>query len=423
MLGVPAVELEPVYSPFVNYGIYEGLDAKPWTNNTEDPSSQIIVELFRLKPGSRSAASSSAPGRTRYGRVRFSSSCAGPPPNLAHGGAIASAFDAVIGITAGTCGFPGPTLNLTVRYCRPIRLGGSGKEMHSVSWVKEVRQNGTIRLEAEMRDPDDSDMVYASASAIWFCRLVREGAVPTDVGLAPPRPDDLPPPHSTASSETRVGVVAKHEAWAAAKAKAGGWSIAVPTAVPLEAAAAVRSALGLEPLLRSQLPFGLIHDGDDDDVGSRAAAAHFPRAKYASGVEGYVSASPKLAFVSQTGPSSPVSMVVAFSRLACGPPGCVHGGCLFTMLDTAMTQALTVTEENMCLTTSMAVDYQTFTPADAVYLITINPVEANGRRRQLTGQITSPDGQVVHATGTATFVVLAGQPWPRAPSLSKTSSL
>ena len=33
------------------------------------------------------------------------------------------------------------------------------------------------------------------ASAIWFCRLVREGAVPTDLGLAPPRPDDLPSPH------------------------------------------------------------------------------------------------------------------------------------------------------------------------------------------------------------------------------------
>ena len=63
-----------------------------------------------------------------------------------------------------------------------------------------------------------------------------------------------------------------------------------------------RSALGLEPLLRSQLPPGLIHDGDD--AGSRAAAAHFPRAKgatkYASGVEGYVTASPKLAFVRQT---------------------------------------------------------------------------------------------------------------------------
>ena len=56
-------------------------------------------------------------------------------------------------------------------------------------------------------------------------------------------------------------------------------------------------------------------------------------------------------------------MVVAFSRLACGPPGCVHGGCLFTMLDTAMTQALTVTEENMCLTKSMAVDYKTFVKA------------------------------------------------------------
>jgi len=110
--------------------------------------------------------------------------------------------------------------------------------MHCVAWVKEVRQNGTVRLEAEMRDPGDNGAVCASASAVWFCRPVREGTVPTSLGLGT-RPDYPPSPFSIASPEGTAMVRAELKKWAAAKAEAGGWSIPVPVPAPREAAAAV----------------------------------------------------------------------------------------------------------------------------------------------------------------------------------------
>ena len=58
--------------------------------------------------------------------VSFAPTTVGAPPNIVHGGAIASVMDSVMGMASMVSGNGGPTLSLTLEFKRPLPMTAKG---------------------------------------------------------------------------------------------------------------------------------------------------------------------------------------------------------------------------------------------------------------------------------------------------------
>ena len=95
-----------------------------------------------------------------------------------------------------------------------------------------------------------------------------------------------------------------------------------------------------------------------------------------------------------------IQLGVAFE----GPPGCVHGGIIATLLDEAMSK-LNRPLEVIAMTRHMEVDYLRPVPLGVELTIVGHHVRREGRKLFHTAQILGPDGKVL-ATSRGVFVVI-----------------
>lgn len=112
----------------------------------------------------------------------------------------------------------------------------------------------------------------------------------------------------------------------------------------------------------------------------------------------------------------------ALSRQCMGPPGCVHGGCQFTMHDMAATMFcyLHVARDfgakgGLCVTSSFAVDYKKLAPLDSEFVVDVCLDSAEGARgasrfHLTTKLVSAEDFGCVHSVGRTVFVQLE-KPW------------
>jgi uncharacterized protein (TIGR00369 family) len=88
-----------------------------------------------------------------------------------------------------------------------------------------------------------------------------------------------------------------------------------------------------------------------------------------------------------------------------GPPGCVHGGIIATLLDEAMSKA-NRQFGILAMTRQMEVEYLRPVPLGSPILITARHIEANGRKHRCEAEIVAEDGTIL-ARGRALFIAVS----------------
>jgi len=103
------------------------------------------------------------------GAVHFTKGCEGAA-GLVHGGAIATAFDSILGWTVSrTAGFGSFTLNLNVNYRKFIPLGAVVK----IECAVVKKEGRKIYLEGKMSNPESGE-VHAEATALFYNTSAKE---------------------------------------------------------------------------------------------------------------------------------------------------------------------------------------------------------------------------------------------------------
>lgn len=94
-----------------------------------------------------------------YSDVTFDERHIGAPPGLAHGGAVATACDDVLGFTLWVAGTPAVTRSLTVEYLRPVPL----HEPHRITAQITGRQGRALHVSGTGVSHDGITRFTASA--------------------------------------------------------------------------------------------------------------------------------------------------------------------------------------------------------------------------------------------------------------------
>eukprot|EP00612_Vaucheria_litorea_P008479 CAMPEP_0171483388 /NCGR_PEP_ID=MMETSP0946-20130122/8142_1 /TAXON_ID=109269 /ORGANISM="Vaucheria litorea, Strain CCMP2940" /LENGTH=211 /DNA_ID=CAMNT_0012015803 /DNA_START=55 /DNA_END=687 /DNA_ORIENTATION=+ len=123
--------------------------------------------------------------RSMVGIVHFLESCEGPPSTV-HGGAIASAFDDVLGSLAWRIGGYArkgiPTAVLTTKYLRPVVMNGSDFVIEAR--IKQIVKH-RIELVAELFCIAPEKKVLATASSVFSVRkpVLADDVLPYDEAM------------------------------------------------------------------------------------------------------------------------------------------------------------------------------------------------------------------------------------------------
>ena len=107
-------------------------------------------------------------------------------------------------------------------------------------------------------------------------------------------------------------------------------------------------------------------------------------------------------FVVDTG-ARQLDGVAYFSAYCEGPPGAAHGGMIAAMLDQAMGVCV-IAASGPCVTLHLECDYRKFLPSDSEVRVRCHVERSDGRKHWLVGEITSLDGETVHATGKTLYL-------------------
>ena len=143
------------------------------------------------------------------------------------------------------------------------------------------------------------------------------------------------------------------------------------------------------------------------------AVASFPFAATA-GPPPLTEATPKLGCAYLSDGADRFSLVVSISAQAQGPPGSVHGGCILTLIDSAMAAA-NLSRGVPAVTAEIGIHYLAFTPVDGHYRIDVSatqPIPGHERRFRLEAELKGLETGVTHARGTSEWVRM-----PRAAAL------
>jgi acyl-coenzyme A thioesterase PaaI-like protein len=95
--------------------------------------------------------------------------------------------------------------------------------------------------------------------------------------------------------------------------------------------------------------------------------------------------------------------VVYFGKQVEGPPGCVHGGAIATIIDGAM-GTLTWVSGYKAVTVNLNVDYRRFIPLDSEVALEMKINKIEGRKIFVKGTVKSLNGEVLHNDGSAIFL-------------------
>jgi hypothetical protein len=95
--------------------------------------------------------------------------------------------------------------------------------------------------------------------------------------------------------------------------------------------------------------------------------------------------------------------VVYFGKQVEGPPGCVHGGAIATIIDGAM-GTLTWVSGYIAVTVNLNVDYRKFIPLDSEVALEMKIEKIEGRKIFVKGTVKSLNGEVLHNDGSAIFL-------------------
>jgi len=299
------------------------------------------------------------------------------PPGFVHGGAVATAFDEVLGFTNLCYGHFGPTLQLDVSYyrgtplCRPLFMVG-----------RIVRLEGRkIHLEGVLRaSPDAASPVIAEARALWYneAQVLRE-ASPDAAGAAGLGPSELVMTAFTTQPST-IGVS--------------------PRAVP-----AWLEALRADPDCTKMIDSSDFMNRREELMGEYPwRGINFILNSGRVSVELYHRAS-----------DHSVVAAVEVSNFVQGPPGCVNGGCIFAILDNIAGIALWSVHGVKGFTKRMAVSYKKFTRISTrYYFVETRLLAREGRQGTLELTLRNPAADTVHAVATVTFAANAAGQSPRA---------
>jgi len=333
-------------------GTFSGpVHARPWVDDAEAVHGRILIR--HLVP-----LGEASPYEGHTAAAWFAPSCGGPPGNRAHGGSLASAFDDVFGAACHRNQTVGPTANLTVQYHRSVFLEPHEGIVVRIRAKVERVVGKKIFVAGDMCD-GDTGTVYATASGIF----VRRQGLAWDV------------------SEDSLQAFRKAIVQMEASQGPGYPRIPCPVQIP---ESAVKTVLAATPGLEI----------------CEVQAQH----KVETGH--YVLQNPKLSVINfaHAGAGS-FLVLVAVSVQAQGPPGCVHGGCIMTLLDHAMSYYF-ISRGELALTATLAVDYLAFTPVDSTYVIEVRETSPRrGSRCDLEAKLLSLHQRTVHAIGTSAWVL------------------
>ena len=97
--------------------------------------------------------------------------------------------------------------------------------------------------------------------------------------------------------------------------------------------------------------------------------------------------------------------VVFFGQNVEGPPGCVHGGCIATIIDSMMGGIIWLSGHK-AVTVNLNVNYRKFIPLNSEVIFETKLDKIEGRKVYVTGKLKSLDGTVIHNDATALFILM-----------------
>jgi thioesterase superfamily protein 4 len=95
--------------------------------------------------------------------------------------------------------------------------------------------------------------------------------------------------------------------------------------------------------------------------------------------------------------------VVYFGTHVQGPPGCVHGGAIASILDAAF-GTLLWDLKMVCVTVNLSVNYKNFIHLNSEVQIFCEIEKIEGRKIFVKGKLLSLNGETVHDESTAIFI-------------------
>lgn len=284
-----------------------------------------------------------------------------------HGGAIATCLDSIMGQTNVLNGMGGPTAYLTLRYKKPILLNqkARGCLVAAEGRIVKIEKKRKVFLEGILRD-GATGVELAVAEALFI--------------------------HQTDEQMISASQALDH------RRQANKFSLTVPSTTSI-----------ITILKRS----GWVSDND------RAA-----RMLKKSGQQSYLdTAFPRLQRTFWFNPAEKkFAAVVHFSPQCLGPPGRVHGGCQFAVLDDTIAKFLFCRAASdlglpagSLVTTYMRVDFKGGVPLDSACLVICRlakrSIDEKGRTKvRVEAEMSLGGGDKVFSVGVADFVQ-SGAPW------------
>jgi acyl-coenzyme A thioesterase PaaI-like protein len=95
--------------------------------------------------------------------------------------------------------------------------------------------------------------------------------------------------------------------------------------------------------------------------------------------------------------------IVSFGTFIEGPPNCVHGGAIATILDSAM-GAVIWNNGHKAVTVNLNVNYKKFIPLESEVVIEVKLNKIEGRKIFVEGQLKSLNEEIIHNDATALFI-------------------
>eukprot|EP01080_Neovahlkampfia_damariscottae_P011766 gene11766-5104_t len=103
-----------------------------------------------------------------------------------------------------------------------------------------------------------------------------------------------------------------------------------------------------------------------------------------------------------------LSGVVYFGENVQGPPGCVHGGCIATLIDSMMGGVIWISGHR-AVTVNLNVNYRKFIPLDSEVIFEVKLDKIEGRKLFVSAKLKSLNGEVLHNDASAIFLTMKKQ--------------
>lgn len=100
-----------------------------------------------------------------------------------------------------------------------------------------------------------------------------------------------------------------------------------------------------------------------------------------------------------------LSSVIYFGTHIEGPPNCVHGGAIASIIDAQFGTLLWLLNK-YCVTVNLNVNYKKFVPLNTEVQFKCNLEKIEGRKIFVKGELRSLDGSILHDESSGIFIIL-----------------